>query len=115
MIEVTIYEGEFEDVHLSKYVDKLKYYDSVKERLKRGEVVRYRDYEITFKKRHRNSILYTVLDYDDTVFIPYITKNELGEFFNLDSIALGHMQNQIGSAGFKDIQGYRVIKAEEMS
>lgn len=114
MIEVTIYAGEFEDIHLAKYVDKVKYFDSVKERLKRGEVVRYRDYEITYESKHRNSGLYTLLDYDDTVYIPYITMNDLGVMFNLDAKVLRSIKNQVRVWGHRDLNGYRIIQAEEM-
>jgi len=115
MIEVTIYEGEFEDIHLAKYVDKVKYFDSIKEQLVRGAEVRYRDYLLRYKKKHGNATLYSILDYDDTPLYPYVTKQDLVDMFNLRQHVLESIVVSINSQGYRDYKGYRIIKADNMA
>ena len=102
MIYITIHEGEFEDIELSKYIDKLKYFDSIKKRLLLGEEVHYRDYLITYKKPRTTAAkhIYGLYDYNDD-FVGYFNQRELANYFNVTKDGVKHAIKRGYGYGFR--------------
>ena len=102
MIYITIHEGEFEDIELSRYIDKVKYFDSIKKRLVLGEEVHYRDYLIKYKKLRNsgNKYLYAMYDYNDD-FIGYWLPKELSEYIGVPEQSLRSALNKGWGYGYR--------------